>query len=55
MVMGNRVSDLDLSSRAGMLKGGLHGPALVPGDAQQSPLYLRVSGMEAPVMPMAAA
>ena len=35
-----------------MLKGGVHGPALVPGDAQQSPLYLRVSGMEAPVMPM---
>ena len=49
---GQRVSDLDLSSRTGMLEGGVHGPALVPGDAQQSPLYLRVSGMEAPVMPM---
>ena len=49
---GQKVSDLDLSSRTGMLEGGVHGPALVPGDAQQSPLYLRVSGMEAPVMPM---
>ncbi len=49
---GQKVSDLDLSSPAGMLQGGVHGPALVPGDAQQSPLYLRVSGMEAPVMPM---
>ena len=49
---GQKVSNLDLSSRAGMLEGGVHGPALVPGDAQQSPLYLRVAGMDAPVMPM---
>ena len=27
---GQTVSDLDLSSRAGMLKGGVHGPALGP-------------------------
>ncbi len=44
-------SGLDLRSRDSMLKGGKHGPAIVPGDASQSRLYRRVSGQEDPRMP----
>jgi hypothetical protein len=46
-----RLSKLDLRSRAAMLKGGDHGPALVPGSAEASRLYRRVSGKEKPAMP----
>lgn len=35
-----------------MLKGGDNGPVLVPGDPGESRLYRRISGLEAPVMPM---
>jgi hypothetical protein len=47
-----RMSKLDLSSRDGMLRGGEKGPALVPGNAEASPLYRRVTGFEQPSMPM---
>ncbi|HXB70981.1 MAG TPA: PSD1 and planctomycete cytochrome C domain-containing protein [Candidatus Acidoferrales bacterium] len=47
-----RMSGLDLRTREGMLKGGTHGPALVPGNAEGSLLYKRVAGLEAPIMPM---
>jgi hypothetical protein len=35
-------ADLDLTSRAGLLAGGTHGPALVPGKAASSPLFVHV-------------
>src|ERR1700722_4470088 len=47
-----QMSKLDLSTRAGMLKGGEKGPAIVPGDAEASPLYRRISGLQTPAMPM---
>src|SRR5690348_15661659 len=47
-----KMSKLDLSSRDGMLAGGEKGPALVPGDAEASPLYRRVAGLQQPAMPM---
>jgi hypothetical protein len=43
--------ELDLSTRAGLLKGGVHGPAVVPGDAQRSLLYKLVSHAAEPHMP----
>src|SRR4051794_16144533 len=45
--------ELDLRTRAGMLKGGKSGsPALVPGDPEKSPLYVGVTRRdEALVMP----
>jgi hypothetical protein len=49
-----RQSELDLRTREAMLKGGANGSALVPGDARESRLYRRISGLEAPVMPMGA-
>lgn len=47
-----RQAGLDLRTRDAMLKGGDNGPAIVPGDAIESRLYRRISGLEAPVMPM---
>src|SRR5450432_1917804 len=47
-----QMSKLDLSTREGMLKGGEKGPAIVPGDAEASPLYRRISGLQMPAMPM---
>ena len=47
-----QMSKLDLSTREGMLKGGEKGPAIVPGDAEASPLYRRISGLQTPAMPM---
>jgi hypothetical protein len=47
-----QLSKLDLRSRSGMLKGGEHGPAIVPGDAEASRLYRLVSGKEKPSMPL---
>ncbi|MEX2300145.1 MAG: DUF1553 domain-containing protein [Bryobacterales bacterium] len=49
-----RQSELDLRTRQAMLKGGANGTSLVPGDAVESRLYRRISGLEAPVMPMGA-
>ena len=46
------MGQLDLSTRAGMLKGGLNGPSVVPGKAAESRLYKQVTGVVAPIMPM---
>src|SRR5262249_5417941 len=48
-----QMSGLDLSTREAILKGGEHGPAIVPGKAEASRLYRRVAGLEKPFMPMA--
>ena len=48
-----QMSSLDLHTRAGMLKGGTNGPAIVPGNAAASLLYKRIIGEVQPVMPMA--
>ena len=48
-----QMSGLDLRTRAGMLKGGASGPAIVPGHADQSLMLKRVSGQVKPQMPMA--
>src|SRR5450432_2852553 len=47
-----QMSKLDLSTREAMLKGGEKGPAIVAGDAEASPLYRRISGLQMPAMPM---
>ncbi len=47
-----QLSRLDLRTRENALKGGDHGPAIVPGDAAGSRLYRLVSGREKPAMPM---
>ena|SRR5438094_7608804 len=47
-----QMSKLDLSTREGMIKGGEKGTALIPGDAESSPLYRRVAGLQTPAMPM---
>src|SRR5499425_1604040 len=48
-----QMSKLDLSTREGMLKGGDHGAALVPGNAEESLIYKRITGQVTPAMPMA--
>ena len=48
-----RMANLDLRTRETILKGGDNGPSLVPGNAEESLLYRRVSGQQQPVMPMA--
>jgi hypothetical protein len=48
-----QMSNLSLVNRAAMLKGGDHGPAIVPGNAAGSLLYQRITGQQQPVMPMA--
>ena len=45
-------SGLDLRTREGVLRGGLQGPALVPGEPQESRLYRRAAGLEEPSMPL---
>ena len=47
-----KMSNLDLRTRATMLKGGDKGPALVPGNAEGSAIYRRIAGIETPQMPM---
>ena len=47
-----QLSKLDLRSRSGMLNGGEHGSAIVPGNAEASRLYRLVSGQEKPLMPL---
>ena len=46
------MANLDLKSREGALKGGQHGPAIVPGDSAASNLYKHVAGQEQPRMPL---
>ena len=48
-----QMSSLDLHTRAAMLKGGDHGPAIVPGNAEASLLYRRITGQDKPAMPLA--
>jgi hypothetical protein len=43
-----RKADLDLSTPAGILKGGESGPAAVPGQPDGSPLYRKVRAGEMP-------
>ena len=45
------MSELDLSTREGMLKGGKRGPALVPSDLAKSRLYRSAAHQEQPAMP----
>ncbi|MBG98958.1 MAG: hypothetical protein CMN58_01280 [Solibacterales bacterium] len=46
------MSQLDLRTRAGMLQGGLRGPALVPGQPNKSRIYQMVAGEATPSMPL---
>ncbi|HWY46476.1 MAG TPA: PSD1 and planctomycete cytochrome C domain-containing protein [Bryobacteraceae bacterium] len=46
------MANLDLRSRDAALKGGQHGPAIVPGDAAGSRLYQHLTGQVQPQMPM---
>ena len=46
------MANLDLRTREAVLKGGQHGPAMVPGNASASHLYLRLTGQEQPQMPL---
>src|SRR5579864_1131665 len=46
------MGNLDLRSRDSALKGGQHGPAIVPGDAASSRLYQHLTGQQQPQMPM---
>ena len=48
-----QMSNLSLANRSAMLKGGDHGPAIVPGNAAASLLYQRITGEVQPAMPMA--
>jgi cytochrome c5 len=47
-----KLSQLDLRTRDSALKGGAHGAALVPGNAEQSKLYRAVAGLDSISMPM---
>jgi len=47
-----RSAGFDLSTRAGLLRGGEHGAAIVPGDPKASLLYKLVSHEAEPHMPM---
>jgi Protein of unknown function (DUF1553)/Protein of unknown function (DUF1549)/Planctomycete cytochrome C len=49
----NAMAKLSLASRESMLRGGEKGPAVIPGNAEASPLYRRVAGLDSPAMPMA--
>ena len=48
-----QMSKLSLATRASVLQGGSHGPAVIPGNAADSLLYKRITGQEKPQMPMA--
>ena len=49
---GLQLSKLDLRTREGALRGGEHGAAIVPGNAEQSRLFRLISGLEKPAMPL---
>ena len=44
-------SGLDLRTRDDAISGGISGPAIVPGRADQSLLYRMIAGLEEPLMP----
>src|SRR5699024_4010083 len=50
-----QLSKLDLRTREAALTGGVHGPAIVPGNPQASRLFRMISGAEKPSMPLDAA
>ena len=47
-----QLSKLDLRTREGALRGGAHGPAITPGNADQSRMYRAVAHLDAIKMPM---
>ena len=47
-----QLSNLDLRSREAAIEGGIRGPAIVPGRAEDSRLYRVVAGLDDPPMPM---
>ena len=47
-----QLSDLDLRTRDGALRGGARGPAVVPGRAEDSRLFRLAAGLDQPAMPM---
>ena len=47
-----QLSKLDLRSREAALKGGVHGPSIVPGKPDASKLFRMVAGLDKPSMPM---
>src|SRR5690606_3639999 len=46
-----QMSKLDLRTREAMLKGGEHGTALTPGNAETSRIYRFAAGIDQPSMP----
>jgi len=46
------MGQLDLRTREAALKGGTHGPGIVPRNAAQSHLYRHLTGEELPLMPL---
>jgi hypothetical protein len=48
----DKMSDLDLRTRESLLKGGKHGPGIVPGKAEDSSLYKHLTGLVQPMMPL---
>ena len=47
-----KMGDLDLQSREALLKGGKHGPAIIPGKAAESRLIQHLTGQLQPQMPL---
>jgi len=47
-----QMGGLDLRTREGALRGGAHGTAITPANAESSRLYRMVAGLESPAMPM---
>ena len=47
-----QLSDLDLRTRESAIEGGTRGPAIIPGQAENSRLYRAVAGLDDPPMPM---
>ncbi len=45
-------SGLDLSTREAALAGGNRGPAIIPGNAEDSRLFRQLAGLEGPTMPL---
>ena len=47
-----QLSKLNLATRDAALRGGDHGPAIVPGSAEKSRLFRLAAGLEKPSMPI---
>jgi hypothetical protein len=46
-----KINDLALDTREDVLRGGKHGPALVPGKPEESLVYRKITGLDQPQMP----